>query len=129
MVPKGSDTYRSAGVFTCCQHIVPVTLTGPECKGIRDRFALPLSGRGAIHGLGSVKSVERMQHDPHSLDIQIPRMHKDTLDGCFLPSLCMLTSLMAIQVRPIGEVRGVALIISPLDQMLPAMFAPAHQNV
>lgn len=61
-------------------------LTGSGCKGIRHRFALPLSGHGAIHGLDSVESVESMQHDPHSLDLQIPQMHKDTLDGCFLPS-------------------------------------------
>lgn len=52
MVPQGSDTYRPAGVFTCCQRIVLVTLTGPECKAIRDQFALPLSGHGAIHGPG-----------------------------------------------------------------------------
>lgn len=86
MVPKGSDTYRSAGVCTCCQRIVLVALTGSECKRIRDRFALPLSGHRAIHGLGSATSVERMQHNPPSLDFQIPQMHQDTLDGCFLPA-------------------------------------------
>lgn len=72
-------------MFTCCQRIVLVTLTGPECKGIRDQCALPLSGHGAIHGPGSVKSVERMQHDLLSLDFQIPKMQKGTLDGSFLP--------------------------------------------
>lgn len=86
VVPKGSDTYRSAGVCTCCQRIVLVALTRSECKRIRDRFALPLSGHRAIHGLGSVTSVERMQHNMPSLDFQIPRMHQDTLDGCFLPA-------------------------------------------
>lgn len=73
-------------MFTCCQRIVLVTLMGPECKWIREQFALPLSGHGAIHGPGSVKSVERMQHDLHLLDFQIPRMQKGTLDGSFLPS-------------------------------------------
>lgn len=63
-------TPGSAGVFTCCHCIVLVTLTGPECKGIRDWFALPLSGHGAIHSLGSVQSAERMQSDPHLLDFQ-----------------------------------------------------------
>lgn len=55
VAPQGSDTCRSAGVFTCCQHIVPVTPTGPECKGIRDWFALPLSGHRAIHGPGLLR--------------------------------------------------------------------------
>lgn len=86
VVPKGSDAYRSAGVFTCCQLIVLVTLTRPECKGIRDQFALPLSGHGAIHGPGSGKSVERMQHDLHLLDFQISQMQKSNLDGTFLLS-------------------------------------------
>lgn len=63
----------SAGVFTCCHCIVLVTLTGPECKGIRGWFALPLSGHKAIHSLGSVQSAERMQSDPHLLDLRSSR--------------------------------------------------------
>lgn len=65
-------TPGSAGVFACCHCIVLVTLTGPGCKGIRDWFALPLSGHRAIHSLGSVQTAERMQSDPHLLDIKIP---------------------------------------------------------
>lgn len=62
-------TPGSAGVFACCHYIVLVTLTGQGCKGIRDWFALPLSGHRDIHSLGSVQTAERMQHDPHLLDI------------------------------------------------------------
>ena len=65
-------TPGSAGVFACCRCIVLVTLTGPGCKGIRDWFALPLSGHRAIHGPDSVQTAERMQSDPHLLDIRIP---------------------------------------------------------
>lgn len=65
-------TPGSAGLFARCHSIVAVTLTEPGCKGIRDWVALPLSGHGAIHGLGSVQTAERMQSDLHLLDIRIP---------------------------------------------------------
>lgn len=68
-------TPGSAGVFACC-HCILVTLTGPGCKGIRDWFALPQTtqdtGHRAIHSLGSAQTAERMQSDPHLLDIRIP---------------------------------------------------------
>jgi len=71
-------TPGSEGVFACCHYIVLVTLMGPQCKGIRDWFALPLSGHWAIQNLGSVQSAERMQSDLHLLDIRIPEGHKDS---------------------------------------------------
>lgn len=80
-------TPGSAGVFACCHCIVLVTLTGPGCKGIRDRFALPLSGHKAIHSLGFVQTAERMQSDPNMLDISIPYVNKDSLVNRLLRSV------------------------------------------
>lgn len=74
-------TPGSAGVFACCHRIVRVTLTGPGCKGIRDWFALPLSGHRAIHSLSSVQTAERLQSDPCLLDIRI-QVHIDSLVSC-----------------------------------------------
>lgn len=77
-------TPGSEGVFTCCHHIVSVTLTGLGCKGIRDWFALPLSGHWAIHSMGFVQTAEGMQSDLPLLDISFPYVHKNS---CPLHSL------------------------------------------
>lgn len=87
-------TPGSAGVFACCHCIVQLTPTGQLCKGIRDWFALPLSGRRAIHSPAPVQTAKRLQPDPHLLDRRIPQSHED---GSVLLSRRVFFAIVNIQ--------------------------------
>lgn len=77
-------TPGSAGVFTCYHRIVQVTLTGLECKGIRDWLLSLWVDTGL--SMAWVLSAEGMQSDLRPLDVEIQLMHQDSLNTSLLHS-------------------------------------------